>query len=143
MNRIYGNDYLLSTLKNMVSRDKAAHTVMFYGEKGSGKKLLARFYTMLLLCENPIEGEPCGCCTACRNIEAGYHPDVIYPEKSGKLGGYSVETAGSVASDAYVKPNRQKGLYLRRLPEFRQPSAEQASEAYRGTAGLCLLYLHG
>ncbi|MBR3759920.1 MAG: DNA polymerase III subunit delta' [Ruminococcus sp.] len=109
MKKIYGNDYLLSTLKNMVSRDKAAHAVMFYGEKGSGKKLLARYYTMLLLCENLTDGEPCGCCTSCRNVEAGFHPDVIYPEKSGKLGGYSVETVGSVASDAYVKPNNKTG----------------------------------
>ena len=109
MKKIYGNDYLLSTLKNLVHRDKAAHAVMFCGEKGSGKKLLARYYTKLLLCENHADGEPCGCCTSCRNIEAGYHPDVIYPEKSGKLGGYSVETIGSVTSDAYVKPNNKTG----------------------------------
>lgn len=109
MNKIYGNDYLLSTLKNMVRRDKAAHAVMFCGENGSGKKLLAKYYTKLLLCENPADGEPCGCCVACRNIEAGFHPDVIYPEKSGKLGGFSVETAASVASDAYVKPNNKTG----------------------------------
>lgn len=109
MKKIYGNDYLLSTLENMVRRDKAAHAVLFYGEKGSGKKLFAKYYTKLLLCESPVDGRPCGGCTACKNVESGFHPDVIYPEKSGKLGGYSVETAGSVASDAFIKPNNKSG----------------------------------
>lgn len=109
MDKIYGNEYLLSTLESMVQRDKAAHAVLFYGEKGSGKKTFAKYYTKLLLCEAPADGKPCGCCTSCRNIDANYHPDVVYPAKTGKLGGYSVETAGAVANDAFIKPNNHTG----------------------------------
>ena len=61
------------------------------------------------MCEFPHEGIPCGECNACLNVEKGIHPDVIYPEKSGKLGGYSVNCAREVIADAYVKPNNSSG----------------------------------
>lgn len=109
MEKIYGNEYLLGTLSSMVSSGRTAHSVLFYGEKGSGRKLMARYYTQLLLCTAPTEGKPCGVCNACRNAEALSHPDVIYAEKSGKLGGYSVDTARKVCSDAFVKPNNSSG----------------------------------
>ncbi len=114
MKKIYGNDFLLSTLSNMVSSGRAAHTVLFYGEKGSGKKLMAQYYTSLLLCENPSGNAPCGHCNACINSAKGFHPDVIYAETSGKLGGYSVETARKISSDAFIKPNNSSGrkIYL-------------------------------
>lgn len=109
MKNIYGNDYLKSTLANMVKSGKTAHTVLFYGEKGSGRKMMAQYYTELLLCENPSDGKPCGVCNACVNSEKGFHPDVMYVPTSGKLGGYSVETARSVCSDAFIKPNNSSG----------------------------------
>ena len=112
MKNIYGNDSLKATLSCMVSSGKTAHTVLFYGEKGSGRKLMAQYYTELLLCENPSDGKPCGICNSCRNSEKGFHPDIIYVPTSGKLGGYSVETARSVCSDAFVKPNNSSGLKI-------------------------------
>ncbi|MCC8135140.1 MAG: DNA polymerase III subunit delta' [Ruminococcus sp.] len=109
MEKIYGNQYLLDTLSAMVLSGRAAHTVLFYGEKGSGRKLMARYYTALLLCEAPVDGRPCGKCNACVNGEKNLHPDIIYAETSGKLGGYSVETARSICSDAFIKPNNSSG----------------------------------
>lgn len=110
MKKIYGNDYLLSTLENMVSCGKTAHTLLFYGEKGCGKKLIAGYYIKLLLCENKSDGKPCGICQSCRNIDANAHPDVVFVEKSGKLGGFSVETVGEISSGAYIKPNNKSNV---------------------------------
>ena len=109
MKKIYGNEYLLSTMANMIKNNKAAQSVIFCGEKGSGKKLMAKYYTMSLMCESPVDGRPCGKCSACHNVDMGYHPDVVYAPTSGKLGGYSVETARAVIKDAYVKPNNESG----------------------------------
>ena len=109
MKNIKGNTYLLSTLDSMAKRGKPAHTVLFQGEKGSGKKLIAKYYTEQLLCESLSEGKPCGCCKSCRSVESGSHPDVLYVPKSGKLGGFSVETARKVSSSAYVRPNNVSG----------------------------------
>lgn len=116
MKKIYGNSYLLSVLDNMIAHNKAAHSLIIYGEKGCGKKLIANRYTAQLLCESPVSGAPCGVCSACRNVEAGHHPDVTYAETSGKLGGYSVDTARSIIADAFVKPNNNTG---RKVYQFR------------------------
>ena len=109
MKKIYGNEYLLSTMANMIKNDKAAQSVIFCGEKGSGKRLMAKYYTMSLMCESPVDGRPCGKCNSCHNVDKGYHPDVIYAPRTGKLGGYSVETARSVINQAYIKPNNNSG----------------------------------
>ena len=89
----------------MVARGKAAHTILFYGEKGSGRKTMAEYYCRILLCSNTIHGKPCNECKSCHNIDNGIHPDIHFAEKSGKLGGYSVETAKHICSEAYIKPN--------------------------------------
>ena len=105
MQRIYGNKALLDRLETMAVRGHAAHAVLFYGEKGSGRKTLAEYYCRLLLCENLTDGKPCGKCKPCSNITSAVHPDIIFAEKSGKLGGYSVDTARKICSDAFAKPN--------------------------------------
>ena len=109
MEKIYGNKYLLSTLESMISSGKTTHTVLFHGEIGRGKKLIAKYYTMQLLCEDINDGKPCGMCNSCRNIDDGFHPDVIYAEKSGKLGGFSIETVRKICNDAFIKPNNNSG----------------------------------
>ena len=109
MNKIYGNRLLLSTIENMTKNNHAANCVIFFGEKGSGKKLIADYYANTLLCENPSGGKPCGICHPCRNFLSGTHPDVTYPETSGKLEGYSVDTIRNIISDAFIKPNNKTG----------------------------------
>lgn len=109
MKKIYGNEYLLSSLAGMINNDRAAHTVIFYGEKGSGRKLMADHYARSLVCTDLRDGRPCGECAACRNAEKHAHPDIMYVETSGKLGGYSVEAARDICADAYIKPNNRSG----------------------------------
>ena len=109
MKKIYGNKQLLDALAGMRASGRTAHALMICGEKGSGRKLIAKYYAQSLMCEAPENGRPCGVCNACRNVEKGIHPDVIYPEKSGKLGNYKIETAREVIADAYVKPNNSSG----------------------------------
>lgn len=109
MKKIYGNIQVLRSLEKMASSGQTAHSMMICGEKGSGRKLIAKYYTMALMCESPVEGRPCGNCNACQNIEKGIHPDVVYPAKTGKLGNYSVSAVRDVISDAYIKPNNSSG----------------------------------
>jgi len=113
MKKIYGNQKLIETLEKMTLRDRTAHTVLFFGEKGLGKKTIAGYYIYLLMCRNRINGKPCFECKSCHNISDGIHPDVITAEKSGKLGGYSVDVIRKICADAYIKPNNSnKKVYI-------------------------------
>lgn len=109
--KIYGNDLVISTFQNMSQKKRMAHSFLIYGESGLGKKRMADYLAMMLVCEN--ENKPCGECRACRNALSHSHPDIIYAEHSGKLGGFSVDTIRSICSDAYIKPNNtDRKIYM-------------------------------
>ncbi|MGN1480635.1 DNA polymerase III subunit delta' [Porcipelethomonas sp.] len=102
--KIYGNAFFLETIKGMFSSGRIAHSFLIYGEKGLGKKTAADYLAAALLCEKG-SGVPCGECRSCRNAAMHIHPDIIYPEHSGKLNTYTVETCRKVCSDSYIAPN--------------------------------------
>ncbi|MCM1131841.1 MAG: DNA polymerase III subunit delta' [Ruminococcus flavefaciens] len=122
--KIYGNSYLTDTLGKMIISGKTAHSVIFHGERGTGKKLFADYYTALLLCGNPQNGKPCGNCPSCRNVSAHTHPDVTYVETEGKLGGYSVRTAREIIADAFIKPNNNSGRKIYIFRDCRNMSVQ-------------------
>ena len=101
---IAGNDTLLRELKQMRRGNHMPHAVLFHGERGCGKKLLAKWFSMLALCENPEEA-PCGCCKSCKLAAADAHPDIMTAEHSGKRMGFSVETVREIRRQAAVMPN--------------------------------------
>ncbi len=101
---LYGNHALRHCLTKMTQGSRLAQCLLFYGEKGLGKKTFAKWFAMSLLCtEN--NGNPCGSCKSCKSVLKNIHPDVMWVPHSGKLGGFSVETVRSVCSDAIVAPN--------------------------------------
>ncbi|MBE6853252.1 MAG: DNA polymerase III subunit delta' [Ruminococcus sp.] len=109
--KIYGNDLITGTFQNMLRNGRMAHSFLIYGEKGLGKKTMADYLALMLVCER--DSKPCGECRSCRNAASHAHPDIIYAEHSGKLGGFSVETIRSICSDAYIRPNdSDKKVYI-------------------------------
>lgn len=100
---LYGNSYVRAALLKMAHGKRTAQSVLFYGEKGIGKKTFAKWFAQSLLCEN--ENAPCGRCKNCRTIQNNVHPDVMWVPHSGKLGGFSAETVRNVCADAVIAPN--------------------------------------
>ena len=109
--KIYGNDENLQFLRIMRKNQHVPHACLFYGEKGSGRKTLAAYFAMTVLCTG--EHAPCGVCGNCRKILHNTHPDFIPVEHSGKKQGFSVDTVREICRDAIVAPNdSDKKIYI-------------------------------
>ncbi|ABP66362.1 DNA-directed DNA polymerase [Caldicellulosiruptor saccharolyticus DSM 8903] len=72
------------------------HAYIFEGEKGFGKKLLARVFSKHILCENKSS---CGVCKSCRLFEASSHPDFHIIKRQEDKKEISVESIREIIKD--------------------------------------------
>ena len=74
---VVGHNDIINYIRNAVSMDQVTHAYILNGERGAGKKLVAKLFATTLLCE---EGgpDPCNRCHSCRQAEGGNHPDIIW-----------------------------------------------------------------
>ena len=78
---LVGHEYLIEIFKNAAKQNKLAHAYLFYGSRGTGKTTLARLIAKIANCQTTSvlkkDGEPCGRCRACQEIDSGRALDVI------------------------------------------------------------------
>ncbi|MGN1024933.1 MAG: DNA polymerase III subunit gamma/tau, partial [Faecousia sp.] len=74
---VVGQKHITETLKNQVKTGRLSHAYIFIGTRGTGKTTCARILAKAVNCENPVDGNPCGKCAACRGIAAGSVMDVV------------------------------------------------------------------
>ena len=101
--QIIGHTDVVEHLKNAMKMDKVSHAYIFNGEKGCGKKTLAREFARALQCQG--EGEkPCGMCLSCRQAEGHNQPDIIEVthDKPNTIGVDDIRE--QVVADVQVRP---------------------------------------
>ena len=84
---IIGHEALKRRLATSVDEGRVSHAQLFTGTAGSGTLALAVAYTQYLHCTNRHDGDSCGECPSCRQIEKLAHPDfhLVFPvNKQGK-----------------------------------------------------------
>ena len=81
-NGIIGHDRELKNLSALKSGEGIPHSILFTGQRGIGKRLIAERFLSSFLCK--AENSPCGECNICRQISAGTFPDLIILERDEK-----------------------------------------------------------
>lgn len=75
---VVGQKNLTSTLKNAISTGRLAQAYLFCGPRGVGKTSCARIFAKTINCLNPSpDGEACGHCDSCRDIDQGNSYNLI------------------------------------------------------------------
>jgi DNA polymerase III subunit gamma/tau len=72
-----GQEHVLRALVNALQSGRLHHAYLFAGTRGVGKTTIARILAKALNCETGVTAEPCGTCTACREIDEGRFVDLI------------------------------------------------------------------
>ena len=86
---IVGHQQPKRFLQAALQSNRLAHALLFHGEEGIGKNLMARVLAQAVNCEADPPPDPpdaCGVCRSCHQIEIGSHPDVSILTATGEKG---------------------------------------------------------
>jgi DNA polymerase-3 subunit delta' len=72
---ILGHNRIIEVLRRSLNNGKLAHSYLFEGVPGSGRRKTALTLIQALFC-TALPDDACGVCPSCRRIDGGNHPDI-------------------------------------------------------------------
>ncbi|PKL16492.1 MAG: hypothetical protein CVV49_15985 [Spirochaetae bacterium HGW-Spirochaetae-5] len=82
LNGIIGHERELKYLSSLKNGEGIPHSILFTGQRGIGKRLIAERFLSSFLCS--ASNSPCGECNICRQISARTYPDLIILDRDEK-----------------------------------------------------------
>jgi DNA polymerase-3 subunit gamma/tau len=79
-----GQEHVLQALVNALESGRLHHAYLFAGTRGVGKTTIARILAKALNCDTGVTAEPCGECSACKEIDEGRFVDLIEVDAASK-----------------------------------------------------------
>lgn len=80
---IIGNDENKKILNNSIINKNVVHSYLFYGAEGVGKKIFAKEFAKMILCNGEDGNKPCNKCKSCIEFDSDNNPDFFVIEPDG------------------------------------------------------------
>ena len=102
---LVGQEHVVKALCNALEKGRLHHAYLLTGTRGVGKTTIARILAKSLNCEHPKEGEPCGQCQSCRDIDTGRFVDLLEIDAASNTG---IDNIREVLENAQYAPTAGK-----------------------------------
>ena len=102
---LVGQEHVVKALRNALEKGRLHHAYLLTGTRGVGKTTIARILAKSLNCEHSEEGEPCGQCQSCRDIDTGRFVDLLEIDAASNTG---IDNIREVLENAQYAPTAGK-----------------------------------
>ena len=125
---VIGQQGLKASLVRMADSGRVSHAQLFAGPEGTGALPLAMAFAQYINCAAPHDGDSCGMCASCVQMNRLAHPDVhfVFPVNRSK----SAEAVGGAEGDKPVS-DQFLASWRRQVLEADPPGYFSEQEWYR------------
>ena len=102
---LVGQQHVVKALRNALDKGRLHHAYLLTGTRGVGKTTIARILAKSLNCEHAQNGEPCGQCSSCTQIDAGRYVDLLEIDAASNTG---IDNIREVLENAQYAPTAGK-----------------------------------